>query len=238
MASMTPDALIAWIASLPPAARDAAAEGYLGIDAEEGAAFSSAPPGDELVGYHAAGVAPIVHMAIEVPIAPSDVVIDLGAGLGKVVALAHLLTGASARGVELQPSLVSRARAMASHLAIDVRFDCADAREADLDDGTVFFLYAPFTGPVLREVAQKLRAVAEHHAIVVGVLGIDLPRDTEKWLRPRSIDSFWLSIFDSVVPGVAPRPAGSSPLGPRARDIAFERVSASAALPARFEGPT
>ena len=44
--------------------------------------------------------------------APSedDVVVDLGAGLGKVALLARMLTGATVRGVEVQESLVRRAR--------------------------------------------------------------------------------------------------------------------------------
>jgi protein-L-isoaspartate O-methyltransferase len=102
--------LLAWLASLPPGARDAAVEAHLGID--RGA--SSAPPGEHLVGYHASGVSAIVRALVEVPVTAGDVVVDLGAGLGKVVMLAHLLTGARAHGIELQPELVERARAAAA----------------------------------------------------------------------------------------------------------------------------
>ena len=37
--------------------------------------------------------------------------VDLGSGLGKVVMLTRLLTGAAAIGIELQASLVERGRA-------------------------------------------------------------------------------------------------------------------------------
>src|SRR5690242_12145414 len=98
-------AILTRLASLAPHLRDAAVEEMLGIDG----AASSASPGDHLVGYHASGVAPIVRALLDVPVTRDDVVVDLGAGLGKVVLLARLLTGAKARGVEIQPGLVRRA---------------------------------------------------------------------------------------------------------------------------------
>jgi hypothetical protein len=219
---MAPEAadFLAWLSSLPPGARDAVVEQRLGI---ADAPPSSAPPGDHLVGYHPSGVAPIVQAIIEVPITADDVLIDLGAGLGKVVFLAHLLTGATARGVEVQAALVDRARAAAARLELDVRFTRADAREADIDDGTVFFLYAPFTGPALAEVLRRLHAVAARHAIVVCALSIDLDR-VATWLAPRPTESFWLTLYDSRVPGVLPRAErAASPLEPIARAIVLER---------------
>jgi SAM-dependent methyltransferase len=212
--------LLAWLASFPPAARDAAIEEHLGIATP---ARCSSPPGHHLIGYHASGLAPIVHALIAIPVMPEDVVIDLGAGLGKVVLLTRLLTGARARGIELQATLVGRARAAAARLGLDVHFTEADARDADIDDGTIFFLYVPFTGPVLADVLSRLHTVAKHHPIVVCALGMDLQRHAS-WLAPRPVDAFWLTIYDSVVPGVAaPAPRSPSPLGPDAEAIAFER---------------
>jgi SAM-dependent methyltransferase len=214
-------ALLEWLASLPPDARDAALEAHLGV------AFPAplpAPPGDHLIGYHASGVAAIVRALIEVPVAPGDVVVDLGAGLGKVVLLARLLTGAIARGIEIQPALVERARGAASRLGVDVGFTHADVREADLDDGTVFFMYAPFVGPVLTEVLDRLRGLAARRGIVVCALGVDLDREAP-WLVRRPIDAFWLAIYDSALPGAAPRPwrERSPALGPCADAVALDR---------------
>jgi hypothetical protein len=200
------DELVAWLASLPEGARDAAVEERLGIGAPTP---SHTAPGEHLVGYHASGLAAILQALSEVPVGQDDVLVDLGAGLGKVVLLARLLTGATARGIEIQPDLVRRARAAAARLGLDVGFTQGDVRDAPLDDGTVFFLYAPFTGPVLVEVAERLLAVARRKAIVVCALGIDLDR-TAPWLARRPIDSFWLNVYDSVCPGV-PRRVSRAP---------------------------
>lgn len=212
--------LLGWLASLPAPERDAAVEEYLGIrDAPD-----SSTPGEHLVGHHASGVAPIVRMLMEVPVAADDVVVDLGAGLGKVVLLTRLLTGATARGIEIQPALVRRAREAATRCRAEVCFLEGDVRAADLEDGTVFFLYVPFTGPVLAEVLGRLRAVASRRAIVVCSLALDLEREAP-WLDRRSLDSFWLAIYDSGEPRLpARRTRERSPmLGGAADVIAFER---------------
>ncbi|HEY2404778.1 MAG TPA: class I SAM-dependent methyltransferase [Polyangiaceae bacterium] len=212
--------LLARLAGLPPSERDAACEELLGIREQP----SVAPPGEHLIGYHASGVASIVRLLLEVPVAEDDVVIDLGSGLGKVVLLAKLLTGATARGVELQEALAARARLAAMSCGLDVRFVCADARHAALDDGTVFFLYLPFTGLVLLEVLARLRTVAARRTIVVCTLGLDLAREAP-WLVRRDGESFWLDIYDSAEANVAPRTPRPKAtwLAAHAEIVAFER---------------
>jgi SAM-dependent methyltransferase len=205
--------LLEWLATLPAAARDAALDQYLGI---ADATPASDPPGTDLIGYHASSVAAIVRAFIEVPLQPQDTFVDLGAGLGKVVLLAHLLTGARARGIELQPELVARSRHAARKLGIDIELEQGDAREAELETGTVFYLYAPFTGPALGAALVRLERVAQRHAIVICALGVDLPR---AWLVPRGSDSFWLTVYDSVVSGATPRSAGHSALKRSLADI-------------------
>jgi hypothetical protein len=212
--------LLAWLASLPPNERDAAVEEHLGIAVPA----SAAPPDEDLIGYHASGVAPILRVLIEVPVVADDVVVDVGAGLGKVALLARILTGSKARGIELQARLVERACEAAARLGVDVPFTRGDAREADLDDGTVFFLYLPFTGPVLVDVLERLREVGSRRAIVVCSLGLDLERHA-RWLVRRPTDAFWLTVYDSVAPEVPPRARceRSRLLGRAADVIAFER---------------
>ncbi len=214
--SMKGTELLEWLASLPPHDRDAALEVRFGIG--DGASFS-APPGANLIGYHASGVASIVRMLVEVPVVEGDVVIDLGAGLGKVALLTRALTGATVRGIEIQEPLVERARDAAACLGLDVSFTCGDVRSAALDDGTGFFLYLPFTGQALVDVLERLRAVASRRAIVVCALGVDLDAP---WLRRRPLDSFWLAIYDSVE--AIPRPARSPISGSAAEAIASERA--------------
>ena len=214
--------LLAWLASLAPDARDAAVEKHLGIDVQ----VSSASPGEHLVGYHASGVAPIVHALLEVPVTSEDVLFDIGAGLGKVLLLARLLTGATTRGVELQSAMADHARAAARRLALDIEVTVSDARDADLFSGTVFFLYLPFTGPVLLEILDRLRAVADQRAIVVCTLGLDLEPHAP-WLVRREIDSFWLAIYDSAIDGV---PA-------RARSTPSSLLRRAATLAVAYEAP-
>jgi hypothetical protein len=214
--------LLIWLASLPPSARDAAFEERFAI---ADAPPVTVPPGSsDLIGYHPSGVAPIVRMLMEVPVREDDVLVDLGAGLGKVVLLTRLLTQATARGIELEPALVDRARLAARRAGVTASFTQGDARTKGLDDGTVFFLYLPFTGSVLREVLARLEIVASRRAIVVCSLGLDLDREAP-WLERRPLDSFWLTIYDSFVPGVPPRAErqrSPSLRGP-ADLVAFER---------------
>lgn len=163
------------------------------VEAELAGGFDSAPPGEHLIGYHASAIEPILRVAREV--STDDVFIDLGCGPGKVVLTVSALTGARARGIEVQPELVERARRAAERLDINAEFVLADARDADLDDGTVFYLYLPFTGPVLDRVLEKLHAIALLRPIVVCALGVDLERFA--WLRRRELDEFWLAIYDA-----------------------------------------
>jgi SAM-dependent methyltransferase len=214
-------ALLAWLSALPPRERDRRVERLLGID---GYPLSPTAPGAELTGYVPSGVSAIVRTVFEVPIRSDDVFVDLGAGLGKAAMLVHLLSGARARGVEVQRDLAARARAETERLGLtDVRIDAGDARDAAIDDGTIFFLYLPFTGSTLATVLDRLRAVAERRRIVICTLGLDL-RNTEAWLTPRPTDAFWLSIYDSHSLGVPPEPRREPRrLPPVAAAVAFER---------------
>ncbi|HVU03498.1 MAG TPA: methyltransferase domain-containing protein [Polyangiaceae bacterium] len=195
------------LARLPPAERDRAAEVWLGIAEPP----PTEAPGAELVPYQPSGVSPIVRALREAVVTSDDVLVDLGSGLGKVVFLAALFTGAKARGIEREPALVRGAERAARELGLDVGFSCEDVRDASLDDGTVFFLYTPCTGSALRRLLDRLHGVARRRAIVVCALGSDLPRDAT-WLVPRPTDAFWLTLYDGVLPGAAPRVTGPSRL--------------------------
>lgn len=170
---------------LPPSERDSTLEKRLGIFGPR----SSLPPGPDLIGYHASALAPVVAALLETRADEEDVFVDLGCGLGKVTALARLISGARVRGIELQGELISRAPKLEG-----VEYFHGDVRDAPLDDGTIFYLYNPFGGAVLEQVISRLRAIAEQRAIVVCTLGLALE---EEWLQERSFEHFWLQIFDS-----------------------------------------
>jgi len=211
-------ALVDFLAAFPPGDRDRIVEELLGIAHRR---LEAAPLGGGLVGYIPSGVGPIVRALMDVPVGPSDVLVDVGAGLGKVVMLAELLAGARGHGIELQPHLVEEARACASALGLTrCTYHAADARHAHLAEGTVFFMYLPFTGEVMEEALNNLHRAAQQRAIVVCALGFDLTRE---WLKPRTAYSFWLTLYDSVVPGVPARVSGPGvDLGPAAERVAEE----------------
>lgn len=212
--------LYAWLSAYPPAQRDLAIEHLLGIGHPP---LETPSLGSELIDYLSSGIAPIVRAVLDVPVTPDDVFVDLGAGLGKVVMAVNLLSGARARGIELQPELCMQARGAAAELALQkVSFVSGDARESDLSDATVIFLYLPFTGGALATVMERLRAVAQRRDLVLCALGLDL-RGVD-WITARETGEFWLSIYDSRIPGAEPRPLRPSLLfASPGEDIARER---------------
>jgi len=116
----------------------------------------------------------------------ADVVMDLGAGLGHVTLLTAICTDAHCIGIELQPSYVASARQGAQALRIrNAQFFAQDVREADLSSGTVFYLYTPFTGGILRTVLDALRREAGGRVIRVCTLGpCTAVVAEESWLKP------------------------------------------------------
>jgi hypothetical protein len=97
--------------------------------------------------------------------------------------------------VEIQEPLVRRARALCAELALtDVTFVHADAAESALD-GTVFFLYAPFNGPMLARVLARIEEVARRRRFVVCAVGLEL-REVP-WLVARRTSSVSLTLYDA-----------------------------------------
>jgi SAM-dependent methyltransferase len=196
-------ALLELLRSLPVRDRDVWVDELLGFE-EPPPDIPGLPRGS--VPYLPAGVDEILAMVLEAPVRPGDEFVDLGSGLGRVVILAHLLTGARALGVEIQEPLaaIARARCVALNLPA-VSFVHASAADVALD-GSIFFLYAPFNGETLTAVLRRIEEVARRQAIVVCALGLEL-RDVS-WLRPRTISNVSLALYDSHVPGVSARPRG------------------------------
>lgn len=181
---------------VPPQARDAWVDRALGL---------GEPPedGPELprgcVPYLPCSVDALLRLIEQAPLGPSDLFVDVGAGVGRAAALVHLLTGAAALGLEVQPALVSAARALAARLRLsDVSFVEGDAAEltGTLTAGSVFLLYCPFSGDRLVKVLAGLEAVARTCAIVVCC--VDLPPLRCDWLEadlPGAVD---LAIYRST----------------------------------------
>lgn len=85
----------------------------------------------------------VVRMLELAGVGPDDLVVDLGSGDGRIPIAAARLHGARGLGIELDPGLVGRARALAARAGVDdrVRFVEGDLFEADLAGATVVTLY-------------------------------------------------------------------------------------------------
>ena len=129
----------------------------------------------------------------------ADVFVDVGSGLGRAAALVHLLTGARAIGLEIQPRAGrGGARDMTARLRLpDVSFVEGDAvkRRAALAAGSVFLLYCPFSGDRLAQcsLARAGRAHADRSASAASTFRCP-PCD---WLTPMSPPAPDLTIYRS-----------------------------------------
>lgn len=167
--------------------------GYDALDLLVAGMLDAGPLGEEqvtrepeMVFYQPTPARVLLSLVDRARIRPGDVVYDLGSGLGRVVILVSLLSGARAVGVEREPAYCEYAERCARTLQVPrVEFLLADAREAPLSDGTVFFLYTPFRGALLEQVLERLRRIARERPIRVCTLG---PCTVEVaacgWLKP------------------------------------------------------
>jgi SAM-dependent methyltransferase len=172
---------------VPPLARDAWVDSVLGLGAppDDGPAL---PRG--CVPYLPCAVDALLRLTAHARVSAADVFVDVGSGVGRAAALVHLLTGAPAVGIEIQPALVAAARALAARLRLaEVTFVEGDAVDlaAALTAGTVFLLYCPFSGDRLVKLLAALEPVARRRAIQIGC--VDLPLPPCGWLEATSLSA-------------------------------------------------
>ncbi|MBD8900157.1 methyltransferase domain-containing protein [Rhodanobacter sp. DHG33] len=126
----------------------------------------------EMVFYQPTPARHVFDLLDRLALGVSDVLVDLGSGLGHVPLLAAICTKAHGMGVEIEPVYVQSARACAQALQLtNADFVQGDARETDFAIGSVFYLYTPFTGSILRSVLDALRAEAGRRAFRVCSFG-------------------------------------------------------------------
>lgn len=152
----------------------------------------------ECVAYLPCSVEAVLEAVDGARITAADVVVDIGAGVGRAAALLHLLTGARVIGVEVQRALVEAARRLSSVLpAVSVVHGEAADLEALAPGGTVFFLYCPFSGARLERLLDELERVAKTRPLRLAC--VDLPLPSRPWLRQVAGGSGAVTVFASAL---------------------------------------
>jgi SAM-dependent methyltransferase len=186
------------VVDVPAPERDAWLDLVLGLDGlpDDGPELPR-----DCVPYWPCSVDVLLRMVDEAEVRPADVFVDVGAGLGRALLFVHLLTGAAAVGVEVQPALVRAARDLASRLHLSrVSFIEGDAAAlgGSLTAGSVFFFNCPFSGARLAKVLDGLEHVARTKALRVCCVTLPLP--PRPWLTPGSEGDGDLVIYRSPPP--------------------------------------
>jgi len=191
-----PETFRAALLGVPVGDRDAWVDLVLGIDDLPGDG-PALPAGG--VPYLPCSVEVLLRVVDETPIRPTDVFVDVGAGPGRAIALVHLLTGAGAIGIEVQPQLVRAARGLAAGLGLS-RVRCIEGDAAAvagvLVEGSVFFFFCPFSGARLAKVLDDLEPIARTRQL--RICCVDLPLPPRPWLTREAGPDGALEIYRSL----------------------------------------
>ena len=159
--------------AVPTDTRDAWLDRVLGL---------GAPPADgpELprgcVPYLPCAADALIEVVERAQVGPTDVVVDVGSGVGRATAFVHLLTGAAAVGIEIQSALVEAAREVARVVSPQITNVHGDAVQLTGSTvGSVFFLYCPFSGERLHQLVAALEVIAQARPIRVCCVDVTLP---------------------------------------------------------------
>jgi SAM-dependent methyltransferase len=180
--------------AVSPDARDAWLDHVLGLGAP-------ADDGPELprgcVPYLPCDVDALIEIVDRADVGPTDVFVDVGSGVGRAIALVHLLTDAAVIGIEIQAGLVQAARALArmSSKISNVHGDAVELT-GRITIGSVFFLYCPFSGERLQQVLTDLEAIAQTKPI--RVCCVDLPLPPCAWLAAEPARSGRVTVYRST----------------------------------------
>ena len=153
----------------------------------------------EMVPYQPTPARHVFDLLDRLRLTAKDVFVDLGSGLGHVALLVAICTDAGTVGIELEPSYVECARRSTEQLNLaNAKFLMQDAREADLSSGSVFYLYTPFRGAILRTVLDRLQLEAKTRMVRVCTFGPCTPMvAAEPWLTIDAGEASHVSVFRS-----------------------------------------
>jgi hypothetical protein len=155
----------------------------------------------EMVFYQPTPARHIFDLIDRIALTERDLLIDLGSGLGHVPLLVSICTDARCVGIELEAAYVDCARESAQALNLNnVTFIQRDVRESDFSGGTVFYLYTPFIGTILRAVLNSLRQEALSREIRICTFGpCTRIVAEEQWLKVvETLETGRIAIFRSL----------------------------------------
>ncbi|GLR00052.1 hypothetical protein [Dyella mobilis] len=150
-------------------ALDVLLSGVLPFEAPTGSIAALAP---DMVFYQPTPARHIVDAIERLSLNENDVLVDLGSGLGHVPLLAAICSRARCVGIEVEPVYVACAQRCAQALQLsNASFLQQNVCAGDFSEGTVFYLYTPFTGDTLREALDRLAQEAAKRSIRLCTLG-------------------------------------------------------------------
>lgn len=113
-----------------------------------------------------------------------DIVYDLGCGYGRVILYGALTTEAKYKGIELVSRRVEKARSIIDDFQIgNAQIIRGNVLSRDLSDGTIFYLFNPFSEFTTGEVIEKLRTIARSKLITIASFWMREDFDKLDWLQ-------------------------------------------------------
>lgn len=151
----------------------------------------------ENLGYRPTTTAAILKLLPH--LGPKDLFFDCGAGFGKVALLVAILAKCRVVAIERNPGTAEvLSRSVADFgLGANIEVRACDAKTQDYGDATAVFMFNPFQGSVLEEVAERIRAVAERRRVqlLAHRPADQIYREFGQW---RSTGPYELVCFDSA----------------------------------------
>jgi len=136
------------------------------------------------VPYLPCPVSGILSAVDQAGVTSDDVFVDVGSGTGRALGFVHLLTGAACIGVEIQSALMQlateRCQRFNLHRVQFIRADILDSIPF-IRNGTVFFLYCPFSGERLERLLDELERIARVRPI--RICCVDMAPLQRAWLE-------------------------------------------------------
>jgi SAM-dependent methyltransferase len=144
-------------------------------------------------GYSPSGIDEVLFMLDQAKLGPGKTFVDLGSGLGKVVLLVALLTGARAIGLEHDAGLVAHARAAAGTLGLTgASFLAGDLRETALPAADAYYMFMPSVDSA--DIVARLAPLAATRDFLLFSQRLDPERFA--WLTTRGRSYYWLECYE------------------------------------------